>query len=469
VALPALPRVPLVSAVVTAYNVEAYIGAAIDSALAVNWPMDKLEIIVVNDGSTDNTGAILASYGDRIRLITQENKGCLAAMTSALRAVRGQVIAFLDGDDEWPRDKLKNQVSVLQRRPEVGLVYGDMEIVDTVGEVTHPSYFAHKKITPLRGRILGSLLPGSFVLTGAIVVRADLLALFCPVPWQAAAYDWYVASRVAEVAEIDYVQTCVSRYRYRGNNLYLGAGVEQQCANDVRGDVFTRYLLTNLDLSTVTTGQMMLALRSAETRRKLVARIRGVSRACLEITSVEAHRSARKELTQARTLLASGNVEAAMRAAIRSSANEPANRAPIEFLENLTERMFVGAPAATLPTHSQPLELRGAAVLADASELVARPELLLAWAGTFSDLDDVSLVALARPEDHDRIAAALQDQLSQSGVDDDRAPDIVLQACSDPTELAVDFAAFYGRSSDHVGGPAFDYSTLKELRAWLAS
>ena len=77
--------VPRVSVVVTAYNLARFLGRAIDSALAQDWPADALEVIVVDDGSTDETPQVLAAYGERIRVIRQANQGLVAPSTADWR------------------------------------------------------------------------------------------------------------------------------------------------------------------------------------------------------------------------------------------------------------------------------------------------------------------------------------------------------------------------------------------------
>lgn len=100
-----------VSAIIPAYNRESTIKRSVDSALAQTYA--NMEVIVVDDGSTDRTVEVLRSYGDRIRVIVQKNAGPSAARNTGIRAARGEVIAFLDSDDEWLPEKINRQIRLM--------------------------------------------------------------------------------------------------------------------------------------------------------------------------------------------------------------------------------------------------------------------------------------------------------------------------------------------------------------------
>jgi glycosyltransferase involved in cell wall biosynthesis len=106
-----------VSAVIPAYNSGKYLARALDSVLAQTCPPD--EIIVVDDGSTDDTAAVARSCGDRIRFIPQPNAGASAARNTGIQASTSEWIAFLDADDEWLPDKLQTQLDHLRRYPDL--------------------------------------------------------------------------------------------------------------------------------------------------------------------------------------------------------------------------------------------------------------------------------------------------------------------------------------------------------------
>ncbi len=121
----------LVTAVIPAYNYAHFLPRAIDSVLAQTHV--GVECVVVNDGSTDNTADVLASYGDRIRAITQPNSGLSAARNTGIRAAAGDFVAFLDADDRWEPTKIARQLAAFDDHPNVGAIGCGAELIDAAG------------------------------------------------------------------------------------------------------------------------------------------------------------------------------------------------------------------------------------------------------------------------------------------------------------------------------------------------
>jgi glycosyltransferase involved in cell wall biosynthesis len=105
---------PVVTIVIPVHNGEPYLAEAIDSVLAQTYP--HCEIVVVDDGSTDRTPAIIQGYGDRVRSVRQENAGVAAARNHGIRLARAEWIAFLDADDRLHRAKVERQLAVVKAR-----------------------------------------------------------------------------------------------------------------------------------------------------------------------------------------------------------------------------------------------------------------------------------------------------------------------------------------------------------------
>jgi glycosyltransferase involved in cell wall biosynthesis len=124
---------PLVSVVTATWNAADYLREAIESALAQTYR--PLEIVVVDDGSTDHTAEVCASFGDRVRYIYQpkdDKRGALAH-ARAFREARGEYLAGLDHDDRWLPEKIARQVAVMQAEPKTGAVFTRFREIDDAG------------------------------------------------------------------------------------------------------------------------------------------------------------------------------------------------------------------------------------------------------------------------------------------------------------------------------------------------
>lgn len=117
-----------VSVIIPAYNGALYVGKGIESVLAQDY--DSYEIIVIDDGSTDNTKEVVAQYGNRVKYFYQENQGVAQARNRGLECATGQYISFLDQDDFFLPHKLSAQVKILEEDSSIGLVNSGWEIVD---------------------------------------------------------------------------------------------------------------------------------------------------------------------------------------------------------------------------------------------------------------------------------------------------------------------------------------------------
>jgi glycosyltransferase involved in cell wall biosynthesis len=209
--------IPRVSVVIPTYNHARWVGHAIRSVAAQRFR--DLEIIVVDDGSTDDTARVVRDTEVPLRYVRQDNRGLSGARNTGIAAARGALVGFLDADDLWLPDKLSLQVAFLDARAEAALVYADAVFFDegtqrTVG--THAARHAHPS-----GRILTALLFDNPISSPTPLVRRTALA-------QAGGFDeslqacedWDMWIRIARCAEIHCIDQPLAVYRLHGDNMH---------------------------------------------------------------------------------------------------------------------------------------------------------------------------------------------------------------------------------------------------------
>lgn len=159
---------PLVSVVVASYNMGNYLPLAVESILRSTYR--NIEVIVIDDGSTDATPELIKPCLDdaRVRYIRQQNQGQPKAKNNGLRAARGDFIAFCDADDLWEPDKLERQLPCFENA-RVGVVYSEVSFIDGAGNRYEkpPVYRRHS------GRITNQMLIKNFVPFGTSVIRRE--------------------------------------------------------------------------------------------------------------------------------------------------------------------------------------------------------------------------------------------------------------------------------------------------------
>lgn len=156
---------PKVSVVIPTYNRADCISEAIDSAIAQTYK--DYEIIVVDDGSQDNTRDVLKQYGDKIKYVYQENKGEAGARNRGIKEAIGEYVAFLDSDDIWLKDKLEKQVKVLSNsNVDTGLVYCAMQVMQN-------KTLTHKILPSFPAFNFNDLLIGHKCFSMSVLVRKE--------------------------------------------------------------------------------------------------------------------------------------------------------------------------------------------------------------------------------------------------------------------------------------------------------
>lgn len=133
---------PTVSVIIPTYNRAKILGKVIQSVLDQTYK--DFEIIIVDDGSTDDTKQVLAQYKNKIIYIYQENQGGAVARNTGINHANGKYIAFLDSDDLWFPQKLKKQVEILEQHDDFALVYTNILYIDDAGRFKSPGYSSKK-------------------------------------------------------------------------------------------------------------------------------------------------------------------------------------------------------------------------------------------------------------------------------------------------------------------------------------
>ena len=162
---------PLVSVCIGAYNRERYIRETLDSVFAQTYP--NLEVIVVDDASTDGTVRVVESYGSRVKLIRRDvNSGiCPVTRNQAARAATGEYVAFLDSDDLWYPEKTARQVEFLRQHPDVPLCHTYCHIIDEESQILG---VRHEGTLPPTGRCFDALLKHCVVTVSSVLMRRAL-------------------------------------------------------------------------------------------------------------------------------------------------------------------------------------------------------------------------------------------------------------------------------------------------------
>lgn len=222
-----------VSIILPTYNRAYCIRRAVDSVLSQTYP--HWELIVVDDGSTDNTEEIIGAYAaldDRIRYYRQAcNKGVSAARNEGIRQARYEYIAFQDSDDAWHADKLERQMRIFEECPEVGLVYCAMQGTRQDGSAIRvPDALIDRQF--LRGNLYGLLLQGNVIDAPAAVIRKSCVekcggfdeTLSC-------LEDWELFLRIAREYEIGYADEALvdSDIHNEGVSSHAGGYFQARC------------------------------------------------------------------------------------------------------------------------------------------------------------------------------------------------------------------------------------------------
>ncbi len=213
------------SVLIDTYNHERFIEQAIVSVLEQDFSAADREIIVVDDGSTDCTAEIVKKFEPHVRLLRKENGGQASAFNAGIPECKGEIIAFLDGDDWWARGKLGRVMDTMNSDPSIGMV--GHAIVESFED-------GQERIIALEHseRLRLSSVAGAYVFrlhrcylgTSRLTIRAELAREILPVPepliFEA---DEYLFTMAAALADVVILREPLTHYRIHGANLFLAA------------------------------------------------------------------------------------------------------------------------------------------------------------------------------------------------------------------------------------------------------
>jgi glycosyltransferase involved in cell wall biosynthesis len=199
---------PLVSVIIPVFNGERFLREAVESVLAQQY--SSLEIIVVDDGTTDGTANVARSLPETVRYLYQTNQGPAAARNRGIEQAQGSLIAFADADDLWPADKLELQLPYLIKEPAVDIVLGRMQqvLLSEAQEIAEPAF---------------SVNLGSAIIRKCVFER---VGLFDETMRYSEDVDWFMRARESGAAIVT-IDAVTLLYRQHEENMTRGKSTSE--------------------------------------------------------------------------------------------------------------------------------------------------------------------------------------------------------------------------------------------------
>jgi glycosyltransferase involved in cell wall biosynthesis len=220
-------NLPSVSVIIPSFNNESFLGTALESLFRQTYSQEKTEIIVVDDGSTDNTLEVLEKYKAAIVCICQHQKGVAAARNAGICRARGEIITFLDSDDIWHEKRLEKAVEKFMEKPKTGMVYHPIELIDITGATIVGNFYeAFGYEVGLSGWIPNEIASGRVFSGGSsFSFRKDVVRAMLPIPEDIKrGVDYYMTVISACYATVEYLPEILGKYRLHKSNLTMSEG-----------------------------------------------------------------------------------------------------------------------------------------------------------------------------------------------------------------------------------------------------
>jgi glycosyltransferase involved in cell wall biosynthesis len=205
---------PTVSVIMPVLNGERYIAEAIESICRQTYT--SVELIVVNDGSTDRTREIVQAFGGRIALTCVDharNQGIAPSINDGIRSASGDFIAFLDHDDLWLPEFLDTQMAYLRDHPDVGMVHSDIRTIDGDGNILEHSALECRGKRQPSGYVFRDLFMNSMVCGNSVVIRKECFDRVGLWDEELRWADYHLWLRISRHYKIDYVPKVLTAYR----------------------------------------------------------------------------------------------------------------------------------------------------------------------------------------------------------------------------------------------------------------
>jgi glycosyltransferase involved in cell wall biosynthesis len=212
----------LISVIIPTHNYGSFIGDAIESILIQDYPQERIEIIIVDDGSTDNTSEVVQKYANRIAYIYSEHKGVAAARNKGVSLAKGEIITFLDADDIWLPMRIKRVVEAFAQSADVGIVFHNFDVIDREGMLMYKdfseAFYPQKNQT---GLLLSEIIRGKvFCGASTFSFKTALLHGICPIPEDIRrGVDFYLTTIAAAYGQAWHLPETLGLYRLHHKNL----------------------------------------------------------------------------------------------------------------------------------------------------------------------------------------------------------------------------------------------------------
>ncbi len=210
---------PLISVVIDTFNYGRFIDEAIESVLRQEYPAERVQVVVVDDGSTDDTTQRIVKYEPRIEYHRKPNGGQASALNLGFKKARGEIVALLDADDYWLPAKLRHVVEGFENHSDAGMIYNSLTVVGS--SETPPGFADFIPVSGYLAKDIQKLLQYRVHPTSCLTFRRGSLERLLPIPesirLQADAYLALLAPLVLPVLAIP---ESLTAYRIHGQNLY---------------------------------------------------------------------------------------------------------------------------------------------------------------------------------------------------------------------------------------------------------